>query len=85
MKIPLCSTANVYDPDTLFVCCSTAAVLSWFDPTTWLPYHLVAIPWDSFFQTVGVARPSDFDEHVAAASMYDRADELVVPVQDALR
>lgn len=36
-------------------------------------------------QTVGVARPSDFDEHVAAASMFHRADELVVPVQKALR
>ncbi|CAN0171543.1 unnamed protein product [Pylaiella littoralis] len=35
--------------------------------------------------TVGVARPSDFDEHVAAASMLDRADELVLPVQKALR
>eukprot|EP00752_Nemacystus_decipiens_P010284 g9164.t1 len=35
--------------------------------------------------TVGVARPSDFDEHVAAASMFHRADELVVPIQNALR
>ncbi|CAN0097043.1 unnamed protein product, partial [Ectocarpus sp. 13 AM-2016] len=35
--------------------------------------------------TVGVARPSDFDEHVAAASMFHRADELVLPVQEALR
>ncbi|CAN0129443.1 unnamed protein product [Scytosiphon promiscuus] len=35
--------------------------------------------------TVGVARPSDFDEHVAAASMYERADELVPPVEDALK
>ncbi|CAN0318645.1 unnamed protein product [Ectocarpus sp. 6 AP-2014] len=35
--------------------------------------------------TVGVARPSDFDEHVAAASMFHRADELVLPVQKALR
>ena len=36
-------------------------------------------------QTVGVARPSDFDEHVAAASMFHGADELVVPIQNALR
>lgn len=36
-------------------------------------------------QTVGVARPSDFDEHVAAASMFDRADELILPIQKALR
>lgn len=35
-------------------------------------------------QTVGVARPSDFDEHVAAASMLPRADELMKPVQEAL-
>lgn len=34
---------------------------------------------------MGVARPSDFDEHVAAASMFHRADELVLPVQKALR
>lgn len=34
---------------------------------------------------MGVARPSDFDEHVAAASMLDRADELVLPVRKALR
>lgn len=38
-----------------------------------------------YVQTVGVSRPSDFDEHVAAAKKYGRADELVKPVEEALR
>lgn len=36
-------------------------------------------------QTVGVARPSDFDEHVAAAKLFGRADDLVRPIEKALR
>eukprot|EP00904_Undaria_pinnatifida_P010039 jgi/Undpi1/6165/HiC_scaffold_20.g08649.m1 len=35
--------------------------------------------------SVGVARPSDFDEHVAAAKMFHRAGDLVPPVEKALR
>ncbi|CAM9698797.1 unnamed protein product [Laminaria digitata] len=35
--------------------------------------------------TVGVSRPSDFDEHVAAAKMFHRAADLVPPVEKALR
>lgn len=34
---------------------------------------------------MGVARPGDFDEPVAAAKLYERADELVKPVEDTLR
>ncbi|CAN0484021.1 unnamed protein product, partial [Scytosiphon promiscuus] len=35
--------------------------------------------------TVGVSRPSDFDEHVAAARMFHRAADIVSPVEKALR
>lgn len=34
---------------------------------------------------MGVSRPSDFDEHVAAARMFHRAADLVPPVEKALR
>jgi hypothetical protein len=33
----------------------------------------------------GVARPSDFDEHVAALAHYDRAAEVVAPIERRLR
>ncbi len=33
----------------------------------------------------GVARPSDFDEHVAALAWYDRAAEVVAPIEARLR
>ncbi len=33
----------------------------------------------------GVARPSDFDEHVAALAHYDRAAEVVAPIEQRLR
>jgi len=33
----------------------------------------------------GVARPGDFDEHVAALAWYDRAAEVVAPVEARLR
>ena len=33
----------------------------------------------------GVARPSDFDEHVAALEHYDRAAEVVAPIEARLR
>lgn len=33
----------------------------------------------------GAARPSDFDEHVAALSHYDRAAEVVGPIESRLR
>lgn len=41
--------------------------------------------WMKLWQTVGVSRPSDFDEHVAAAKMFHRAADLVPPVEKALR
>lgn len=34
---------------------------------------------------MGVARPGDFDEPVAAAKLYEKADELVKPVENTLR
>lgn len=33
----------------------------------------------------GVARPSDFDEHVAALAWYDQAAEVVAPIEQRLR
>jgi predicted aldo/keto reductase-like oxidoreductase len=33
----------------------------------------------------GAARPSDFDEHVAALNHYDRAAEVVAPIEARLR
>ena len=33
----------------------------------------------------GVAKPSDFDEHVAALEFYDRAAEVVAPIEHRLR
>jgi predicted aldo/keto reductase-like oxidoreductase len=33
----------------------------------------------------GVARPSDFDEHVRALDYYDRIDETVAPIEQRLR
>ncbi len=33
----------------------------------------------------GVAKPSDFDEHVAALEFYDRAAEVVAPIERRLR
>ena len=33
----------------------------------------------------GVARPADFDEHVAALEFYDRAAEVVAPIERRLR
>jgi hypothetical protein len=33
----------------------------------------------------GVAQPSDFDEHVAALEHYDRAAEMVAPIEQKLR
>ena len=35
--------------------------------------------------SVGAARPSDFDEHVAALAHYDRASEVVAPIEEQLR
>jgi len=35
--------------------------------------------------TIGVAKPSDFDEHVAALAHYDRAAETVAPIEQRLR
>jgi hypothetical protein len=33
----------------------------------------------------GAARPSDFDEHVAALAHYDRAAEVIAPIEERLR
>jgi predicted aldo/keto reductase-like oxidoreductase len=33
----------------------------------------------------GVAKPADFDEHVAALEYYDRAAEIVAPIEQRLR
>jgi predicted aldo/keto reductase-like oxidoreductase len=35
--------------------------------------------------SVGAARPSDFDEHIAALEYYDRAAEIVSPIEQRLR
>ena len=35
--------------------------------------------------SLGVARPSDFDQHIAALEFYDRAAELSAPIADRLR
>src|SRR5580693_140074 len=35
--------------------------------------------------SVGAARPSDFDEHVASLAHYDRAAEVVAPIEKRLR
>jgi predicted aldo/keto reductase-like oxidoreductase len=35
--------------------------------------------------SIGAARPSDFDEHIAALEFYDRAAEVVAPVEKRLR
>jgi len=35
--------------------------------------------------SVGAARPSDFDEHVASLAHYDRAAEIVAPIERRLR
>jgi predicted aldo/keto reductase-like oxidoreductase len=35
--------------------------------------------------SVGAARPSDFDEHIAALEHYDRAAEVVAPIEARLR
>jgi hypothetical protein len=35
--------------------------------------------------SVGAARPSDFDEHVASLEYYDRAAEVVAPIEKRLR
>jgi uncharacterized protein len=35
--------------------------------------------------SIGAARPSDFDEHVKALDHYDRAAELIAPVEQRLR
>jgi predicted aldo/keto reductase-like oxidoreductase len=34
--------------------------------------------------TIGVAKPSDFDEHIAALAHYDRAAEVVAPIEQRL-
>jgi predicted aldo/keto reductase-like oxidoreductase len=33
----------------------------------------------------GAAKPSDFDEHIAALEYYDRANEIVAPIEKKLR
>jgi hypothetical protein len=33
----------------------------------------------------GAARPSDFDEHIAALKHYDRLDEIIAPIERRLR
>ena len=35
--------------------------------------------------SMGVAKPSDFDEHIAALDHYDRAAEVVAPIEQRLR
>ncbi len=35
--------------------------------------------------SIGVSRPSDFDEHIAALEFYDRAAEVIAPVEKRLR
>jgi predicted aldo/keto reductase-like oxidoreductase len=35
--------------------------------------------------SIGAARPSDFDEHVAALAHYDRAAEVIAPIEQRLR
>lgn len=35
--------------------------------------------------SIGAARPSDFDEHVAALADYDRAAEVIAPIETRLR
>ncbi len=35
--------------------------------------------------SMGVARPSDFDEHIAALEYYDRAAEVAAPIEQRLR
>ncbi len=35
--------------------------------------------------SIGAARPSDFDEHVAALAHYDRAAEVIAPIEARLR
>jgi predicted aldo/keto reductase-like oxidoreductase len=35
--------------------------------------------------SIGAARPSDFDEHVAALAHYDRAGEVIAPIEQRLR
>ncbi len=35
--------------------------------------------------SIGAARPSDFDEHVAALAHYDRAAEIIAPIETRLR
>jgi hypothetical protein len=35
--------------------------------------------------SIGAARPSDFDEHIAALAHYDRAAETIAPVEERLR
>ena len=35
--------------------------------------------------SVGAARPGDFDEHVAALAHYDRAAEIIAPIEQRLR
>jgi hypothetical protein len=35
--------------------------------------------------SIGAARPSDFDEHVASLAHYDRAAEVIVPIEQRLR
>jgi predicted aldo/keto reductase-like oxidoreductase len=35
--------------------------------------------------SIGAARPSDFDEHIAALQYYDRAGEVMAPIEQKLR
>ena len=35
--------------------------------------------------SIGAARPSDFDEHIAALEYYDRAAEIMAPIEKRLR
>lgn len=53
--------------------------------TTASPSSTITQHIPGFWQSVGAARPSDLDEHVAAAKLYEKADDLVQPVVKTMR
>lgn len=61
-----------------------AALCAPFTPMQFNALYCLARP-QVHTLSCGVAKPSDFDEHVAALEFYDRAAEVVAPIERRLR
>ncbi|MCX6967941.1 MAG: aldo/keto reductase, partial [Verrucomicrobia bacterium] len=70
---------KLYEPTPQFVeCCRPLS------PMQFNSLYCLARP-EIHTLSIGAARPSDFDAHIAALDYYDRAEEVTVPIAERLR